>query len=113
MGRMGEKFDYARRLIERHTREGERASDYSTMRVGYGQKHQGRRVARGPRLNGLSRSLRKIALKSQAGIEGSFGEQFENCDVDASNAFMQFLWNELYGVVGDGANSEYETFMAL
>jgi len=111
-GKAGEKFDYARDLLNRHAQEGSRRADYSTIAVQYLQKHQGRRYARGPSLQGLSRSLRKIALESETRIQASYGEVFENFDVDTVNAFMQFLWNELHGVVGGSVDIEYETFTA-
>ena len=110
----GNEFDYARRYIARHRENGIRKSDFSSLTVTYYRKYdmQGREYAHSPSAQGLKTALKKHAFRSQCDIDASYGDVFENYDIDCVNAFMQFLWNELYDVVGSGTEIEYETFTA-
>ena len=114
-GQVGEKFDCARAYLERHRREGDRRSDYSTISVKYVQKYNtpGRRYARGPSAQRLSNSLKKMAFASETNVCASYSQVFETFDIDVVNAFMQFLWNELCSVVGDGVEIEYGVLTAV
>ena len=110
----GEEFDYARRYIARHRENGTRKNDFSSLTVTYYRKYdmEGREYAHSPSAQGLKTALKKHAFRSQCDLDASYGDVFENYDIDCVNAFMQFLWNELHDVVGSGTEIEYETFTA-
>jgi len=113
--KVGQQFDVARQLIRRHAQEGTRSSDFSTVEVLYYRKHglAGRRYARGPSVQHLSKSLRLLALRSESDIGSSLGAVFEVFDVDIDNCFAQLLWNELHRLVGDAVDIDYSTFTAF
>ena len=113
-GKVGEKVDFARSYTARHNSEGYRFANLSTITVTYSRKHgiEGRRYARGPSAQQLSRSFRNSALKSAVDIDRQGALLFENFDIDMVNAFMQFMWIRLEANVGDAVDIEYQVFTA-
>ena len=88
-------------LLRRHSHEGTRIGDLSSITVQYVRKHgiPGRRYAVGPSIQKLKRIDRESAFTTYCHASG--GDSCVFVDIDLNKSMPQIFWNEASDVMGD------------
>jgi len=91
-----------------------RNGDFVTVEIQYYRKMNiaGRRYARGPSVQKLSRSARKEAMHKEVDASGADGD-FSYIDIDIDNCFPQLLYNRIAEARGGELDIDYPVYYAF